>query len=106
MACGAAANAFYSAVASGRGAVACDALAPATQSELEHSAGKPCAEAVLTEGVPEVTQPRWVKVFGTMAQVSYAGEVAFLTRFEDGWRVVAAACTPVRDRYDCSVQGA
>jgi hypothetical protein len=41
-----------------------------------------------------------------MAQVRYAGETAFLTRFEDGWRIVAAACTPVRSRYDCSIQGA
>jgi hypothetical protein len=61
---------------------------------------------VLSEQVPDVTEPQRTEVFGTMARVSYTGDVVFLTRFEDGWRVVAAACTETRTRYDCAVQGA
>jgi hypothetical protein len=99
-------GAFYEAVAAGDGEHACAALAPASQSELEQSAGKPCAQAVLDEDVPEVADPQEIEVFGTMAQVRFAGETTFLTRFEDGWRVVAAACKPTRTRYDCSIQGA
>lgn len=102
----AAADAFYGAVTAGEGAAACDVLAPVTRSELEQSSGTTCAEAVLAEGVPSVGEPRRVEVFGTMAQISYAGEVAFLTRFDDEWRVLAAACTPTPIRYDCSLQGA
>ena len=97
---------FYEAVVAGEGDAACEVLAPATLSELEQSTGKPCAEAVLSEGVPDVAAPRRIEVFGTMAQVEWDGEVTFLSRFEDGWRVVAAACAPARSHYDCSIMGA
>ena len=101
-----AAQAFYTAVAAGDGAAACAALAAPTRAELEQSSGKPCEQAVLEEDVPEVGQPVDVQVFGTMAEVSYDGERAFLSRYSDGWRVVAAACTTDRaDRYDCMVKG-
>jgi hypothetical protein len=97
---------FYAAVAADDGDSACDLLAPATRSELEQSAGRPCAQAVLNEDVPEVGEPAGIEVFGVMAQVRFAGETAFLTRFADGWRIVAAACTPTANRYDCSIEGA
>ncbi len=97
---------FYRAVASEDGAAACATLAPTTRSELEESSGLPCDQAVLEEDVPEVTAPTDVEVFGTEAQVQYAGETAFLTRFADGWRVVSAVCTPTPNRYDCKIQGA
>lgn len=97
---------FYAALTAGDGDGACAQLAPATRAELEQSSGSPCPAAVLAEGVPDVTEPREIEVFGTMAQVHFDREVTFLTRFADGWRVVAAACTPVRSRYDCSIQGA
>jgi hypothetical protein len=100
------AGAFYEAVGASDGQAACAVLAPASQSELEQSAGKPCAQAILDEDVPDVVDPEDIVVFGTMAQVRFAGETTFLTRFEDGWRVVAAACTPGRSRYDCSIKGA
>lgn len=100
------ADRFYTAVAAQDGASACAILSPAARSELEQSAGKPCPRAILEEDVPAVAAPERIEVFGTMAQVRYAGETAFLTRFEQGWRVVAAACTPTRAKYDCSVQGA
>jgi hypothetical protein len=100
-----AAESFYGAIAAQDGRTACDLLTPATRSELEKSAGKHCEEAVLEELDPVEGTPS-VDVYGTMAQARYDGETAFLTRFPDGWRVVAAGCTPAEaDRYDCSVKG-
>lgn len=97
---------FYEAVYSGEGAAACSLLAPRTRSELEQSSGQSCAEALAAERVPQVDQPTEIVAFGTMAQVRYHGETTFLTRFQDGWRVVAAACTPgPADVYDCRISG-
>ena len=48
---------FYDALAAGEGERACVPLAPATRSELEQSSGKPCAQAILEEDVPEVDDP-------------------------------------------------
>jgi hypothetical protein len=84
-------------------------LAPSTRSELEQSAGKPCPEAILEEDVPEASDPTATEVFGTMAQVRYADETAFLTRSDQGWLVLAVACGsrpegPERP-YDCQVKG-
>jgi hypothetical protein len=42
-----------------------------------------------------------------MAEVSFDGDTAFLTRMPGGWRVVAAGCRPrADDLYDCAVKGA
>ena len=101
-----AAEAFYAAVAAGEGAAACAALAAPTREELEQSSGKPCEQAVLEEDVPEVGGPVDVQVFGVMAEVTYEADRAFLSRYADGWRVVAAACRTDRSgRYDCLVKG-
>ena len=98
---------FYSAVESQDGAAACDALAPETVRELEQSAGKNCSEAILMERLPASGSVGSVRVFGTMAQVRYADETAFLSRFPSGWLVMAASCVPrAHDRYDCQVKGA
>jgi len=97
---------FYSAVADHDGRVACGLLAPDTVDELEQSARKPCAQALFDEGLPTVRQPEQVRAYGTMAQVGYDGETVFLTRFPDGWRVMAAGCTPAAaERYNCQVKG-
>ena len=97
---------FYAALADRDGAAACRKLAPETLSELEESAAKPCPEAVLEERLPDVGEPSVVHVFGTMAQVRYAGESAFLSRFPDGWRVTAAGCLPQPPGpYECRVEG-
>lgn len=97
---------FYSAVADGDGRVACHLLAPDTLVELEQSAQKPCAEALVEEDLPAVRDRGRVRAFGTMAQVRYDGETVFLTRFADGWKIMAAGCTPTApERYDCQVQG-
>jgi len=97
---------FYAAVADHDGDTACGLLSTRTRSEVERSSGKPCATGLLEEGLPAVGAAREVAVFGTSAQVRYAGEVAFLSRFHDGWRVVAAKCSAQPDdRYDCEVSG-
>jgi hypothetical protein len=95
---------LVAAVDGGRGDEACGLLAPAARSELESSSGKPCAQAVLEEKVgPAGTSPR-VEVFQTMAQVRFADDAVFLSRFDGAWLVVGAACTPQAARpYDCSI---
>jgi hypothetical protein len=101
-----ASDAFHEAVADGHGARACALLAPSTRSELEQSAGAPCAVAVLDEDVPLAASMLEVRAFGTMAQVRYRDDVSFLTRVDDRWAVLAAGCAPDRrGGYDCRVQG-
>lgn len=93
-------------IAAGRadGAAACDTLAPATRTELEETSGKPCARAVLEEDLGAEDGPSRVTVFDGMAQVVRGSQTVFLSRFDDQWLVVAAACTPVASRpYDCSI---
>ncbi len=45
-------------------------------------------------------------VAGTPFQVRMRYTRTWVRNTEDGWRIVAAACAPVRSRYDCSIQGA
>jgi hypothetical protein len=88
------------------GATACAVLAPDTRSELEQSAGTGCAEAILDEDLPAPGAVRKAEVFGQWAQVRLDGDTVFLAVFPDGWRVVAAGCTPRPERpYDCALQG-
>jgi hypothetical protein len=97
---------FYRAIGSGDGAAACAVMASRTQEEVEQSAGEPCQDAILDEDLPHPGASDRVSTFGTAAQVRYADETTFLTRFRTGWRVVAAGCAPVPgDRYDCQVAG-
>lgn len=97
---------FYAAVGSGDGGAACALLAPKTKSVLEQSAGKPCEQAILEEDIPRVNAPWASHVFGRMGQVEFAEETTFLAEFQAGWKVMAAACAPVKARpYDCSVSG-
>lgn len=97
---------FYKAYSNDEPGVACDQLAPRTKSELEQSAGKPCAEALPEEDVPEVDEPLAVHVFGSQAEVTWSGESTFLARFQGGWKVMAAACAERSDQpYDCAISG-
>jgi ketosteroid isomerase-like protein len=97
---------FYSAVADRDGPAACDLLAPETLDEVEQSARRPCPEGLFDEGLRAVRDPAETRVFGTMAQVRYRSETVFLTRFRDGWKVMAAGCAPAAaERYDCRIQG-
>lgn len=101
-----AAERFHSAYRDQDGAQACAVLAPEALSELEESAERPCAEAILAEDLPYVGEPVRVEVFGTMAKVDYDGESTFLTRFQGGWKVLAAGCAARSGRpYECTIQG-
>lgn len=99
---------FYAAVAQQDGRAACALLAPSTRSEVEQSAQKACRTAILEESLPHVTRPHAVQAYGTMSQVRYGGETAFLSRFGAHWKVVAAGCTPPPSQsraYDCQISG-
>lgn len=97
---------FEDAIVAKDWAGACDLLAPETRSELEAAAGKPCTGALPEEGLPAPGSLDRVDVFGTMAEVRYQGETLFLSRFADGWRLLAAGCTPQHPKpYDCAVHG-
>jgi hypothetical protein len=88
------------------GATACATLAPDTLAELESSAEKPCATAVLEEDLPAPATVDTVDVYGQWARVVLSDDTMFLATFPGGWRVVAAGCSP-RDRrpYDCVLRG-
>jgi len=93
---------FYAALEADDGTTACQELAPRTRSEVAQAAEKPCAEAILEEDLPAPDQQREVATFGTAGQVRYGNVTTFLSRFQDGWHVVAAGCTPMPGgRYDC-----
>jgi hypothetical protein len=61
--------------------------------------------------VQDVTGTPHVEVYASMAQVRWSGETTFVSRYDSGWRVYAAACSPDpssprdADRYDCDVKG-
>jgi hypothetical protein len=101
----AAADEFVAAVRDGDPDKACALLAPATVEELEQSTGGACADAVLEEAA--VAGERvGESTFGTMSQVRYADDVLFLSRFDGGWRVVAAGCRLRQDGpYSCGIEG-
>jgi len=100
------AHRFYDAYTAKEGGTTCDQLAPETRTELEQSSGKPCNEAVIEEDVPTVSNLIDVQVYGTQAEVKWNGDTTFLARFPDGWKVMAAACTPQRSGpYDCTISG-
>ncbi len=88
------------------GTAACATLAHDTAEELEQSAGKPCPEAILEEDLPAPGRVLGADVYGQWAQVRLDDDTLFLAVFPDGWRVVAAGCTPRAERpYDCQVKG-
>ena len=93
---GGVAERFYTAVGDRDGAVACGLLAPRTKAELEESAGKPCAQAILEENLPNGGPPRSTQVFGTMAEVALSDDTAFLAEFADGWKVMAVVAHRAR----------
>ncbi len=100
-----AASRFYQAFEGSDGATACGLLAPKTREEVERSSGTDCASAILDEQLPSVKTRSKATVFGDQAQVKFGSETVFLAEFPDGWKVVAAGCTPNGDLpYDCEVQ--
>ena len=100
-----AADQFVAAVRDGDSQKACSLLAPATVEELEQSSGGVCADAVLDEAAVAGERVS-VKTFGTMSQVRYADDVVFLSRFDAGWRVLAAGCRARQgEPYSCGIEG-
>lgn len=97
---------FYGALADRDGAAACALLAPATRSEVQQAAGKPCPQAVVEERLPSPGGAEAVHVFNTASSVEYRGETTFLALFDDGWKVTAAGCTARPPHpYDCTISG-
>jgi hypothetical protein len=84
---------------------ACVLLAPGTLAELEQSFGR-CDKALSDQHLPVGTQVADVDVYGKDAIVQLDKDVVFLARFDDGWRVTAAGCTPRQDRpFTCTIKG-
>ncbi len=84
----------------------CAALAPETRGELEKSEQADCARAIAAQDLPSGGVVRKVDVYGRQARVVLASDTLFLSRFPDGWKIVAAGCTPRPDRpYQCTVEG-
>jgi hypothetical protein len=87
-------------------AQACQLLAPGTLSELEDSFGR-CQRSLPRQDLPAATEVVSVDVYGQDAMVRLDGDVVFLARFPDGWKVTAAGCrlqSPGRP-YTCAVKG-
>jgi hypothetical protein len=96
---------FYAALRGGDGAAACSLLSPAARQDVEQTSGAPCSRGVLQEDLPRPGPPRAASVYGDQAQVQLRGDTVFLARFRQGWKVVAAGCTPRAERpYDCEVE--
>lgn len=97
---------FEQAVHDGRPAEACALLAPETRSELEESGRMACGPALAQEQLPVGGPVRGTDVYGRQAIVTLSGDTLFLSRFDAGWRVVAAGCVPEPDKpYQCTVKG-
>jgi hypothetical protein len=100
------AAAFHAAIEGGDGDAACELLAPTTVEDVESTSGQSCPDAILTSDVPDAHGVQDSQVFGRGAQVVLAGDVVFLSVFEDRWLVTAAGCTSRGDRpYDCTLKG-
>ncbi|MET9594197.1 hypothetical protein ABZY45_25205 [Streptomyces sp. NPDC006516] len=87
-------------------AALCAALAPETRSKVEDSEKKPCLDAIDAQDLPAGGPVRSVDVYGRQARAVLRSDTLFLSRFQDGWKIVAAGCVPRSGRpYQCSVEG-
>lgn len=87
-------------------ALGCDLLAPRTRAAVEQQADRPCPAALGEADLPVAGELREVSVYGRDAMARFEHDTLFLARFDEGWRVTAAGCTPVPDRpFDCLVAG-
>ncbi|MFH8803340.1 hypothetical protein ACH4F6_27685 [Streptomyces sp. NPDC017936] len=101
-----AAAAFEEALDEGAYDRMCGALAPGTLEEVEQSAGVPCARALREESLPAGGAVRGTDVYGNQARAVLVRDTLFLSRFGDGWKIVAAGCRPRPERpYQCLVKG-
>ena len=101
-----AALAFRVAWQQGDGLAACRLLAPDTAAEVVSSSGRPCPQGILDQDAPAAGAVQATHVWGGSAQVRLRGDTVFLSRFDDGWRVLAAGCVPRAGKpYDCELAG-
>ncbi|UQX03792.1 hypothetical protein [Streptomyces sp. RerS4] len=99
-------RAFLGAVAAADHAAACDLLAPETREQVVEDEKKACALALTDQRLPVDRADHAVEVYGRQAVFRAAGQTLFLSQFADGWKVVAAGCTPQGDKpYRCVVKG-
>lgn len=99
------AAAFSDAVAAGDAAAACATLAPETVAAMGASQGESCEASLTAQALPSGAVGE-VQVWGDRAQVRTDADVLFLVELEEGWKVVAAGCTPQGDLpYLCEVGG-
>lgn len=97
---------FYRTVEAGDWSAACAWLAPQTRTELEQSAGTACPEALADEYLPQPGAVGSSVAYGTMTLVRFAHDTVFVARFQSGWKVMAAGCSPVPGHpYECELQG-
>ncbi|MFG1988361.1 hypothetical protein ACGFJ7_00070 [Actinoplanes sp. NPDC048988] len=98
------ATSLLAAVGAGDGEAACALLAPDTITTVAED--EPCPEAILDKRLPRPGAVVETSVYGQWAQVKLTDDTIFLAAFPEGWRVVAAGCTPRASRpYDCTVEG-
>ncbi|GGT22866.1 MULTISPECIES: hypothetical protein [Streptomyces] len=99
-------RAFERALASGDYAAACRLLAPETLEQLEQDDRQPCPKALEDADLPVSASVGGPRVYGRQALVRAGRDRLFLSQFADGWRVVAAGCTPRGEQpYACEVKG-
>ncbi|MET9466113.1 hypothetical protein ABZY44_15210 [Streptomyces sp. NPDC006544] len=86
---------------------ACALLAPQTRRQLEDDEHKPCGAVLPGEELPSgAGQVHGTQVYGRQALLSTQKDTLFLSQFDDGWKVVAAGCTPRGEQpYQCSLKG-
>ena len=83
---------FTTALERGDGAAACALLDGPTRAALTEQEQSPCADAIGGLGLRRAPVEA-VRVYVTSAQVRLAsGEVAFLGRAREGWRLSAVGC--------------
>jgi hypothetical protein len=97
---------FYDALDAKDAAAACADLASEARKALEQQEGKPCDAVILDQPIPATSGSGDAETYGSMAQVRYRGETAFLSRYGDDWLLIAAGCPPVSgDRpHDCAIE--
>lgn len=85
---------------------ACDLMSEHARRGLEGAAARPCAAALAALRLPTDPIGR-AQVWGRNAGVQVGSGAVFLSRFNSGWLVIAAGCSPQgKDRpYDCTIGG-
>jgi len=87
---------------------ACALLAPETAKALRDEGDGDCAKGLAKAAPPPASDVETTDVAGSSAQVKLSGQVVFLARFADGWKVTAAGCTRTSTDsavpYDCDVE--